>query len=115
MEHKELDVWKRSMELVEVIYRVTEKLPKSEIYRLSSQMRSAAVSIPSNIAEGAARKGSKEFIQFIHIALGSLAELETQYILAQRLGYLEDDENTSDLITSVKRLLLGTRNFMQRN
>jgi len=79
MDHKDLDVWKRSMDLVQLIYEYTKLFPKEEMYGLTSQMRRAAVSIPSNIAEGAARKGDKEFIQFLMLSLGSLSELETQY------------------------------------
>jgi four helix bundle protein len=78
MDHKDLDVWKKSMNLVVLIYDITSKFPSDERFGLTSQMRRAAVSIPSNIAEGAARKGDKEFIQFLMIALGSLSELETQ-------------------------------------
>lgn len=73
MDHKELEVWKCSMELVEAIYKVSYKFPKSERYGLTSQIRRAAVSVPSNIAEGAARKSDKELLQFLSIALGSLA------------------------------------------
>jgi four helix bundle protein len=78
MNHKDLDVWKKSMNLVVLIYDITSKFPSDERFGLTSQMRRAAVSIPSNIAEGAARKGDKEFIQFLMIALGSLSEVETQ-------------------------------------
>jgi four helix bundle protein len=78
MDHKDLDVWKKSMALVVLIYDITSKFSSDERFGLTSQMRRAAVSIPSNIAEGAARKGDKEFIQFLMIALGSLSELETQ-------------------------------------
>jgi four helix bundle protein len=77
MDHKDLDVWKRSMDLVVKVYQITKLFPDTEKYGLSSQMRRAAVSIPSNIAEGAARKGDKEFIQFLYISIGSLSELET--------------------------------------
>lgn len=86
--HKELDVWKESMQLAAGIYAVTELFPKSEIYGITSQMRRAAVSVPSNIAEGAARFSSKEFMQFLHIAGGSLSELDTQLILAIDLGFV---------------------------
>lgn len=79
MDHKDLDVWKKSMDLVESIYKITQIFPDSEKFGLTTQMRRAVVSIPSNIAEGSARKGDKELIQFLHIAIGSLSELETQY------------------------------------
>jgi len=84
--HKDLDVWKQSMDLAIDVYAMTKRLPKEEIYGLISQLRRAAVSILSNIAEGAARKNKKEFIQFLHIALGSLAEVETQILIVQKLN-----------------------------
>ena len=84
MNHKDLDVWKKSMDLVELIYGLTSQFPSDERFGLVSQMRRAAVSIPSNISEGAARKGDKELIQFLMIAIGSLSELETQYLLSVR-------------------------------
>ena len=75
-----MNVWKKSMNLVEVFYALSSKFPKEERYGLTSQIRRAAVSVPSNIAEGVARKGNKEFLQFINFSLGSLSELETQYL-----------------------------------
>ena len=113
MDHKELEVWKRSMELVEAIYSFSSEFPKEEIYGLTSQIRRAAVSIPSNIAEGAARKGNKEYLYFINLALGSLSEMETQYILSIRLGLSSESSNISDLIVTVRKLLLGTRNYIK--
>ena len=80
--YQDLEVWKKSIDFVEQIYRLVKQLPKEETYALSDQMRRAAVSIPSNIAEGANRKTTKEYIQFLYIALGSAAELETQLIIA---------------------------------
>jgi four helix bundle protein len=88
-DHKELDVWKESVELVTEIYTATRLFPKEEVYGLTNQVRRAAVSIPSDIAEGAARQTSKEFMQFLYIALGSVAELETQLIIAENLHYIE--------------------------
>jgi four helix bundle protein len=84
---RDLDVWRLGVELAELIYRCTAGFPKSEVFGLSSQMRRAAVSIPSNIAEGRARKSSREFLHFLSISRGSLAELETQLELAIRLDY----------------------------
>jgi four helix bundle protein len=84
---RDLEVWRLGLDLAETIYGYTAGFPKSEIFGLSSQMRRAAVSIPSNIAEGQARSSSKEFLHFISFALGSLAELETQLELAGRLSY----------------------------
>ena len=80
--YQDLEVWKKSIDFVEQIYRLVKQLPKEETYALSDQMRRAAASIPSNIAEGANRKTTKEYIQFLYIALGSAAELETQLIIA---------------------------------
>ena len=85
-----MEVWKKSMDLVSNIYKITESFPNKELYGLTNQIRRAAVSIPSNIAEGAARNSKKEFIQFLFIALGSLSELETQIIIASRLEYLNN-------------------------
>lgn len=78
------------MSLVKAIYQITASFPKEEVYALTSQMRRAAVSIPSNIAEGAARGTDKEFVQYLHIARGSLSELETQLIIARELAYVEE-------------------------
>ncbi len=114
MNHKEMDVWQKSMLLAEKIYEISSQFPKEELYGLTSQIRRAAVSVPSNIAEGAARKSDKEFLQFITISLGSLSEIETQYILATRLGYLESDIEIDELIIDVKKLILGTRNYLNR-
>ena len=112
MNHKELDVWKKSMDLVESIYKISNTFPDDEKFGLTSQIRRAAISIPSNIAEGAGRKGDKEFIQFLHIALGSLTELDTQYIIAVRLQYIVKNEELELLINDVKRLIIGFRNYL---
>jgi four helix bundle protein len=90
--YRDLDIWKKGVELVGNIYLVTKDFPKSEIYALVDQIRRAAVSIPSNIAEGHARQHRREFKQFLFIALGSLAELETQLIVAEKLNYLEKEK-----------------------
>jgi four helix bundle protein len=79
--HKDLEVWKKGIDLVGSVYKITKDFPKGEMYGLTSQLRRAAVSFPSNIAGGAARRSKNEFIQFLHIALGSLAEIETQLII----------------------------------
>jgi len=114
MNHKDLDVWKKSMDLVETIYRLTLKFPDAEKFGLTSQMRRAAVSIPSNIAEGSARKGDKELIHFLHIALGSLSELETQYLIAIKLEFIKNDAAFELQMTEVKKLLLGFRNYLNK-
>ena len=88
---RDLDVWHLGVELAETVYRVTARFPKSELLALSSQMRRAAVSIPSNIAEGRARDSTREFLHFLAISRGSLAELDTQLELAIRLDYADSD------------------------
>jgi four helix bundle protein len=88
--HKKLDVWRLAMDLVTEVYRITESFPKDERYSLTDQVRRAAISIPSNIAEGAARKTRNEFIHYLHVARGSLSELDTQLELAKRLAYLRE-------------------------
>ena len=114
MDHKELDVWKKSMDLVESIYTLTQRFPDVEKYGLTSQMRRAAVSIPSNIAEGAARKGNKELLQFLYIAIDSLSELETQYLIAIRLTFIEKEEVLEKQMIEVKKLLLGFKNYISK-
>jgi four helix bundle protein len=110
-DYKKLDVWNRSMDLVEHVYEITKKLPKEETYALSDQLRRAAVSIPSNIAEGQKRSGSKETIQFSYIALGSAAEVETQLILVSRLyeidvsTQLDECEIISRMLTALTKSL----------
>ncbi len=107
--HRKLEVWQRSMGLVKTIYELTGEFPKEEIYGLSSQMQRSAVSIPSNIAEGAARKSKVEFLQFLSIAQGSLSELDTQLEVAYMLGYIDEEKRKGTLaeITSIFKLLSG--------
>jgi four helix bundle protein len=105
--HKDLDVWKKSMLLAEQIYNLTKDFPTDEKYGLISQMKRAVISIPSNIAEGAARKGNKEFVQFMYIAMGSLSELETQILLSQRLQFVNSVDNYLDQIEKIKQMLFG--------
>jgi len=105
--HKDLKVWEKSLDLVDAIYRETICWPKEEIYGLTNQIRRAAVSIPSNIAEGAARGSQKEFSRFLYIALGSLAEVETQMIIAKRLRYSADILELDGLVQEIRRMLVG--------
>jgi len=105
--HKDLEVYKEAMNLVEVIYRLTKELPSEEKFGLISQMRRAAVSIVSNIAEGAARKNTKEYIQFLYISLGSLSELETQIDVCNRLGYYEKDVSLNKKVSYINSMLSG--------
>jgi len=114
MNHKDLDVWKRSMDLVEEIYKATSNFPSSEIYGLTNQLRRASVSIPSNIAEGAARKGNKELLYFINVAIGSVAEIETQLLIAVRLEYMNEDNTIFESAIEVRKLLLGFRNYLNK-
>jgi len=111
--HKDLDVWNKAMELVESIYRLTTQYPKEETYGLTLQTRRSAISIPSNIAEGAARKSKKEFIQFLYIALGSLAELETQLILAARLKFIRNQHELNQ-VNQLRQILLGLLRYLKR-
>ena len=113
MNHKDLDAWKQAMELVENIYRVTASLPKEETYGLAAQLRRAAISIPSNISEGSGRRSNKEFMNFLNISLGSVAEIETQLLIAERLGYVTVSESLQQL-TRVRALILGLRNHVRR-
>ena len=105
--YKELVVWQRAMELVKEIYLLTKKLPKEELYGLTSQMRRASVSIPSNIAEGQTRRGTKEFVRFLSISAGSKAELQTQLLICAHIGYLTelDIKNAMDLSDEVGKML----------
>jgi four helix bundle protein len=107
--HKDLIVWQKSLDFVTEIYQVTKNYPRDEFYGLTSQLRRAAVSIPSNIAEGAARSTKKEFNQFLHISLGSLSEIETQLLISANLGFLSKDECDSkmDKLTIIRKILLG--------
>ena len=90
--YRDLVVWQESIQLAKAIYKLTEKFPKHETYALADQIRRAVVSVPTNIAEGQARKAPGDFCRFLHIALGSLAEVDTQLVLAQEFGYLGKGE-----------------------
>ena len=105
--YKDLELWKVSMDFVTEIYNVTNNFPKSELNGLTSQIRRSAISIPSNIAEGSSRKGTKEFIQFLWISNGSLSELETQIEICHRLGYIINIEGEIEKVKHIRRMLLG--------
>ncbi len=107
--HKDLEVWKKSIELVTSIYKLTKGFPKEEMFGLTNQMRRAAVSIAGNIAEGAARQSVKEFTQFLYISLGSQQELETQLLISTNLMFIskEDYQNISREAEIVGKLLNG--------
>lgn len=105
--HKDLRAWQAAMLLVEEVYSLTSTFPREEQFGLISQMRRAAVSVPSNIAEGAARNGTKELIHFLAIATGSLAELDTQLELAVRLGYCPAQDSLQAKLNEVSALTLA--------
>ena len=107
--HKDLDVWKAAIILAKSIYSLTTAFPKEEMFGMTAQMRRCSISIASNIAEGAARQGNKEFIQFLHIALGSAAELETQLIIAGevKLGDPAMLEHLDGDLTRIRQMLRG--------
>ena len=113
--HKNLDIWNLGIELVEEIYRITANFPKEEIYSLTSQVRRAAISIPSNISEGAARNSRKEFIQFLYVSLGSLSELETQLIISEKLGYIKDYNSVSEKVEILRRKLLNFIKYLKNS
>ena len=114
--HENLTVWKEAMTLVTEIYGVTRTFPREELYGLTSQMRRAAVSVPSNIAEGAARDGEKEFVRFLMVARGSLAELETQLRIAEQLNYFDSSEGLLSKTNNIGRKLNGLiRQLRNRN
>jgi len=95
------------------IYSVTKSFPKEEMFSLVQQIRRAVVSIPSNIAEGCARKSSKETIQFLYVALGSLAELETQLIISHRLGYIINLDEIVEKLNKTKQVILGLIRYLK--
>ena len=108
--HKELNVWQKAMDLVVAVYRVTKSFPKTEVYALASQMQRAAVSVPSNIAEGHGLKQTQAYARHLAIANGSLTELETQLEIARRLGYLTaENESVIGQAGEVGRMLAGLR------
>jgi four helix bundle protein len=112
--HRELKVWRQAMALVEGVYRATGAFPSAEQFGLTAQLRRSAVSVPSNIAEGFARSGSKELLHYLSVAAGSLSELDTQVKLAIRLGYLEAPEALRQQIDDVSGLLMGLAASLRR-
>jgi four helix bundle protein len=107
--HQRLEAWKQSFDIVAEIYRVTALFPASEKFGMVSQIRRAAVSIPTNLAEGASRTTKKEFLHFINISRGSLSELDTLLLLAAKLGFLDDSslKFLSDRLIRISMLLNG--------
>ena len=114
--HSDLIAWQKAMDLVQLVYACTNRFPKEELYGVTSQVRRAAVSIPSNIAEGQGRKSTNEFLRYLSMAHGSLREVETQVIIAARLRYLEeaDTNNLLTLASEVGKLINGLTNSLKR-
>ena len=110
--HRDLDVWQKSIDYVIEIYKLIKTFPSDEKYALASQIKRAAVSIPSNIAEGAARSSDKEFLRFLYYSMGSISELETQLIIAKRLEYFSGNKLFLEL-GEIKHLLLGIIKFQK--
>ena len=115
MNHKDLEVWKKSMELVIDIYKITQKFPDTEKFGLINQIRRAVVSVPSNIAEGCARNSDKDNLRFVDIACGSLAEIETQLLISVQLGYYEMNKAllVIDKIDNIGRMLSGLKKHLR--
>jgi four helix bundle protein len=109
--YRDLSAWQKAVELVLLVYRITGSFPREELYGLTAQLRRAAVSVPSNIAKGQGRRLPKEFRRFLRAAAGSLMEIETQLIIAHRLGFMDKDilsgilENTNEVGKVVNRLI----------
>ncbi len=105
--YRELIVWQKAMEMVENIYTLTQSLPKDELFSITNQIRRAAISVPSNIAEGYGRQSKKEYLQFLSIANGSVCEIETQLLLCVRIGYLteENTKETFQLLSEIGKII----------
>ncbi|NWF63955.1 MAG: four helix bundle protein [Chloroflexi bacterium] len=112
--YRELLVWQDAIKIAKAVYQLTGKFPKQEMYALADQLRRAAVSVPSNIAEGQARKSPGDFRRFLHISLGSLAEVDTQLVLAQEFGYLskEDVDPMDEQIQNLRKKLYALINTL---
>ena len=114
--HNKLDAWKKAIDFVVAIYKATDNFPKEEKFGLTSQLRRAAVSIPANIAEGAARRSSKEYTQFLSHSQGSASEVETELLIAFRLGFLTKakyEELYRDL-DDIGRMITGVSKYLKR-
>jgi len=114
--HKNLDVWQIAVKLAEEVYGVTRRFPKDELFGLTTQMRRSAISIPSNIADGAARQGDKEFVQFLYVAAGSASELDTQLEIAKRvpIGDPQDLERLQSEVERISMMLQGLIRSVRR-
>ena len=112
---KELIVWQKSINLVTEIHRITEKFPSNEIYGLTSQLRRACVSVPSNIAEGNTRRSKADYLQFLRIARGSCSEIETQIIISKNLEFIDDNtfETLILNIIEISKMINGLINSLK--
>ena len=113
MIHSELNAWKESISLVKKVYSLTALFPTTEQFGLTSQIRRAVVSIPSNIAEGCGRNSDKELVRFCWISMGSLSEVETQLYIAKELGYVDDIDEVEIELSKVRKILSGFINYIQ--
>lgn len=113
--HRDLIVWQKAMDLAEDVYRVTSGFPREELYRMTSQLTRAAISVPANIAEGHARGTRRDYANFLAIAKGSLMETETFLMLADRLGYSKQNpiDRTMSLVTEVSKMITAIRSKLQ--
>lgn len=115
--YKDLIVWQKAMEMTTLLYKIIKKLPKEVTYTLSDQMRRAAISIPSNIAEGFGRNSKKEYLQFLYIANGSVCELETQLTLCVNINYLSETETQPimDLLSEIGKIIMTITKKLNSN
>lgn len=115
--YKGLKIWHRSIELVEQVYILTDQIPKNEIYGLIGQIKRSAVSVPSNIAEGAGRSSDKEFIRYLSISTGSLNELNTQLVIARRLNFINEDvlQKIEDDINEIHKMTYNFKSQLESN
>ncbi len=114
MYYKELEVWKKSIEFVKTVYMITNEFPQEEKFGIVLQIRRAAISIPSNIAEGATRFSDKDSSRFMDIVLGSISELETQLIISKELGFIENVDNELETLKQINAMTLGLRKFYNK-
>jgi len=114
--YRDLEIWKRSMDLVAEIYLITKQFPKEELYTLTSQIRRAAISIPSNIAEGRSKRSTKDYMRFLNVSYGSLSELETQLMIGQKLGYIASNklDPMLDETANIGRMINGLLSSLDR-
>ncbi len=113
-DYKDLIVWQKSIALVTELYTLVKCLPREELYALSDQLKRCSVSIPSNIAEGSGRNTTKEYIQFLYIALGSASELETQLIIGENIGFFKNIEYFYTEINTIRKMLNGLINSLKQ-